>query len=196
MAYDTDEDPYIDQATGVFRNVLGFTNEADLEQAEANMTSAMLAAMVENPVVGNFDLTHLVAIHHRLFDALYPWAGELRTVEMVKGSTRFANAEYLEQAAKELFGQLQAQNRLLGLPDTQYIEELAHYYSEVNVLHPFREGNGRTQRAFFSMLASESGREISWEKIDPNENIAALVAAYSGDEQLLRSLLMSVITNG
>src|SRR4051794_40827093 len=108
---------------------------------------------------------------------------------MAKGDTRFANVDAIVRAADDVFGGLRREGLLRGLDDRTYGERLAHYYSEVNVLHPFREGNGRAQRAFFELLADESGRHIAWERVTPERNLEAVVAAYEGDERPLAELL-------
>jgi cell filamentation protein len=108
---------------------------------------------------------------------------------MAKGDTRFANVEAIVRAADDVFGGLRRERLLRGLGDQTYAERLAHYYSEVNILHPFREGNGRAQRAFFELLAGETGRHLAWERVTPEQNLAAVVAAYEGNEAPLAELL-------
>jgi cell filamentation protein len=191
--YDSANDPYLDAQTGVLRNKLGITTTAKLDDAEAIVTTAAIVSLSEQPVIGDFDLTHLQALHKRLFSPIYDWAGELRTVIIGKGETQFANPEFLQQAGDELFAQLHSENLLLDLPEDEYIARFAHYYSEVNILHPFREGNGRTQRAFFTLLATESGRDVAWELMDPRENLIASVAAYTGNESRLVAMLSKII---
>ena len=193
MVYDTDTDPYVDPATGVLRNSLGISDTDELAKAEADLTAVAIATLTEKPVRGNFDLAHLQAIHKRLFGAIYPWAGELRRTEMSKDSTRFASVDSLNQAANQLFDNLHKEKLLNGLTDEDYVRRLAHYYSEVNILHPFREGNGRTQRAFFSLLAAKSGRRIAWDLMDASKNLAASIKAYNGDESDLVKLLTTLI---
>ena len=193
MVYDTDTDPYVDPATGVLRNSLGISDTDELAKAEADLTAVAIATLTEKPVRGNFDLAHLQAIHKRLFGAIYPWAGELRRTEMSKDSTRFASVDSLNRAANQLFDSLHKEKLLNGLTDEDYVRRLAHYYSEVNILHPFREGNGRTQRAFFSLLAAKSGRRIAWDLMDASKNLAASIKAYNGDESDLVKLLTTLI---
>ena len=193
MVYDTDTDPYVDPATGVLRNSLGISDTDELAEAEADLTTVAIATLTEKPVRGNFDLAHLQAIHKRLFGAIYLWAGELRRTEMSKDSTRFASVDSLNRAANQLFDSLHKEKLLNGLTDEDYVRRLAHYYSEVNILHPFREGNGRTQRAFFSLLAAKSGRRIAWDLMDASKNLAASIKAYNGDESDLVKLLTTLI---
>ena len=193
MAYNTNSDPYVDSATGVLKNKLGIKDAAELSEAEANLTAVAIAALGEHPITGDFDLLHLKHIHKGLFSDLYTWAGKLRTVEMAKGKTRFASVEFLNQSAQKLFSELHNEKLLSGLSDKAYADRLAHYYSEVNILHPFRDGNGRTQRAFFTLLAAKSNRHIAWDHMDPHENLAASIEAYNGNESRLAKLLATLL---
>lgn len=193
MPYELEADPYIDPDTGILRNLLSLTKIEELEKAEADITTSAILDLTKHPVPGNFDLAHLQAIHRELFKLIYLWAGELRTVEVTKGSTKFAGVEFLEQAAKQVFGSLHAESLLKELPDKAYAERLAHYYSEINILHPFRDGNGRTERVFFTLLAAESNRRIAWKLMGPEENLTASIAAYTGDDTKLVRMFQSLV---
>lgn len=189
MPYSSTPDPYIDSETGVLKNLLTISSSEELENAEADITAAVIASLPDEPALGVFDLEHLKSIHWELFSSIYSWAGELRTVEIAKENTRFANSDAIEQAAKNLFDELHGENLLKDLLRDQYIQRLAHYYSEINVLHPFREGNGRPQRAFFSQLVVVAGYRLAWERINADENLRACIAAYEGDENILSNML-------
>jgi cell filamentation protein len=193
MAYQLDKDPYINPETGVLRNLFGAKDLETLSQIEAEITVAVIATLNEHPIPGNFDLEHLQAIHKRLFASIYDWAGKLRTVEMAKDKTRFAPIEYLVQAADTVFSGLKKEEYLDNLDDEKYVARFAHYYSEVNILHPFREGNGRTERVFFSLLAQRSQRHVAWDLLDPGKAIQACIAAYNGDESQLVKLLAPLL---
>ena len=134
-------------------------------------------------------MEHLQNIHWELFNPIYDWAGEIRTVEIAKGNTRFANSDMIEPAAQSLFRGLHDEDKLRGLAHHQYVTRLAHYYSEINVLHPFREGNGRTQRTFFSQLAAVAGYRFAWERLDADENLRVCITAYGGDKAPLTTML-------
>lgn len=194
MGYDSDTDPYLDPVTGILRNKASITTQADLDAAEAELTASAILLLQEEPILGNFDPTHLQAVHEWLFEPLYDWAGELRTVDITKGDTKFANVEFLTQAVDGIFAELRQENLLDDLNEQEYIARLAHYYSEVNILHPFREGNGRTQRAFFTLLAARTNQIIAWDRMDIDENLQASIAAYNGDESRLIRLLAALIT--
>ncbi len=193
MLYSTTPDPYLDPDTGVLKNLLGITSTLGLEKAEADITAVTIALVPEHPIPGNYDLAHLQRIHKELFGSIYPWAGEIRQVEMVKGTTRFANSDVIQQAAKTLFDKLHAEKLLIGLPFERYVERLAHYYSEINILHPFREGNGRVQRTYFTLLASEAGYNLYWDAMNADENLAASITAYDGEESQLVRMMKALL---
>ncbi|MEI6850988.1 MAG: Fic family protein [Candidatus Saccharibacteria bacterium] len=193
MVYELDDDPYIDLKNGVLFNLFNAKDKKTLDQIEAELTVTAITTIIEDPIVGKFDLKHLMAVHKRLFSDIYSWAGKLRTVEISKGNTKFASVEYLEQAANNVFYELKSEKYLDDLGDEEYAVRFAHYYSEVNILHPFREGNGRAERAFFTLLAQRSGRYVLWNMMDPDKALIACVEAYNNDEKNLVVLLKPLL---
>jgi cell filamentation protein len=186
------EDPYADPVTGVLRNKLGLSTTGQLETAEREITHAALIFLKESPVPPSYDLSHLRAIHRRIFGDIYDWAGQLRTVAIAKGSW-FCLPQYIESSAAETFRALQAENLLRGLARDAFTERLTHYLGEVNAVHPFREGNGRAQRAFFEQLASDAGFTLDWQRLDADRNIAASAAIMRGDPALMRKMLDELV---
>jgi cell filamentation protein len=180
-------DPYLDPA-GVLRNRLGITRQAELEQAEAALSASRLVDLERRRLPGDYDLQHLQAFHRHILGDIYDWAGELRTVAISKGSV-FCLPQHLRSYAAEVFGRLEASERLRGLPRDRFVTQLAEFLADVNALHPFREGNGRTQRAFFAQLAHDAGHHIEWVRMDPAENTHASAAAHHGDIAPLRTML-------
>ena len=150
------EDQYADPVTGVLRNKLGLRTAGELEAAEREITHAALIFLKESPVPSTYDLSHLCAIHRRIFGDIYDWAGQLRTVAIAKGSW-FCLPQYIESSSAEIFRALHGENLLRGLSRDAFTDRLTYYLGEVNAVHPFREGNGRAQRAFFEQLASDAG---------------------------------------
>ncbi|MGH3295189.1 MAG: Fic/DOC family protein [Trebonia sp.] len=186
------EDAYADPATGVLRNKLGLSTSADLEAAEREITHAALIFLKESPVVPAYDLRHLCAIHHRIFGDIYDWAGQLRTVAIAKGSW-FCLPQYIESSAADIFSALHGENLLRGLARYAFTERLTHYLGEVNAVHPFREGTGRAQRAFFDQLAIDAGFILDWQHLDADRNVAASAAIMHGDPAPMRKMLDGLI---
>ncbi len=192
MPYNVGNDPYIDKETGVLRNLLGIRSQQELDRAEAELTSLEITELlIENDhIYTDFNEELFFAIHMTLFREIYGWAGELRTVEISKGDTSFARVEYLGANMHQVFVQLQNDDQILG---NNFIDRLAYYYSELIILHPFREGNGRAIRTFLAMLAESLGWHIAWDEMKPETNIEASKAAYRGDEKPMQRMLRDII---
>ncbi|HWH31039.1 MAG TPA: Fic family protein [Egibacteraceae bacterium] len=186
------QDPYVDPATGVLRNLLGLTTAAELATAEADITFAADVSLIDSPEPGAFDLAHLCRIHRRLFGDIYGWAGEVRTVGIDKGAP-FAHPQFIEEQSAMIFRHLAEERYLVGLPREQFVDRLTHFLSDVNALHPFRDGNGRAQRAFFRHLAAEAGWHLDWTGVTAEENVAASASSLVGDLEPLRRLLDRVV---
>lgn len=184
-----DGDPYLDPRTGILRNLLGIEDQATLDRAESSLSFLQAAKLLEQPVSGNFDLAHLQLIHRRLLGDVYDWAGEIRQGEIQKGDTIFARYLMIDSAARRLFGQLADEDHLRGLDQNEFSQRSAFYLGEINVLHPFREGNGRTQREFIGQLAREAGHNIEWTGIQQAEMIQASIDAYNGNSEGLARII-------
>jgi cell filamentation protein len=186
------EDPYLDPVSGILRNRLGINDPERLREAEAGLTFAALADLGTRVLPGRYDLAHLCAFHREIFGDIYPWAGQIRTVNIAK-SQMFCLTQHISAYAADLFTALDREHHLRGLPRDRFVERVTHYLAEVNALHPFREGNGRTQRAFFGQLGREAGWPIDWSGLDPDRNIAASASSLCGDNRPLRSLVDDLV---
>lgn len=186
------DDPYTDPVTGVLRDKLGLSTAAELEAAEREITHAALILLRETPVRATYDLPHLCAVHRRIFGDIYDWAGQVRSVAIAKGSL-FCLPQYIEPSAVEIFRQLRDENFLQSLEGDAFIDRLTYYLGEVNAIHPFREGNGRTQRAFFEQLAYDAGFTLAWQHLDAARNIATSAAIMRGDAAPMRKMLDELV---
>ncbi len=157
-------DPYIDPKTSILRNLVGVTTYTELRKAEGDIVT--LSEISLDSIPHTMDLIELQRIHKSLFSKIYDWAGELRTVNIRKGSEEyFLDCTYLENGAKFVFEELYKENYLQGLNREDFIKRLAYFYEQLNFIHPFREGNGRTQRIFWQRVANEAGYKIDWSKV-------------------------------
>jgi len=186
-------DAYVDVETGVLKNLLGIRDQALLEASEADLVSIRSLELAISPISGSFDLEHLRKIHWHLFRDVYAWAGELRTVDISKGDNRFAHHAFLESAARPIFERLSAENYLAGLDADAFCARTAYYLGELNALHPFREGNGRTQREFVQLLARRQGYCFVWKMASREEMLKASIASFRGDLAGLRGILGAII---
>jgi cell filamentation protein len=188
------EDPYLD-ANGVLTNLLGITDSDHLRQAEADLSFAAMLRLAARPLSGDYDLTHLRAFHRALFGAVYPWAGRLRTVRLARTEhDMFCFPRFIESAAANVFERLARANHLRGLDRPTFARRLAYYHSEINAIHPFREGNGRTQWAFLGQLARDAGWHVAWARLGAETNDRASAAALHGDLSHLGTMVDGLIS--
>lgn len=139
-------------------------------------------------------LPWLCAIHQQLFQDVFDWAGDLRDVDISKGETRFCHFEYIENEGNDLLQEMEDEHYLTGLARTEFVNRLAHYYCEINVLHPFFVGSGRAQRVFFEQLAIHAGYLLDWSDVDPDEWQAANQAGALGDLTQLNEIFTKVVS--
>ncbi len=171
--------------TTVLINKLDIHDEAVLNQAEALATYINIAKLEREPLDGMFDFAHYKAIHHFLFSELYDWAGEVRTVNISKKGTRFCPAVEIEEQAALAFQRLKDHNYFKGLPHDEFVKEIVDFYCTTNTLHPFREGNGRTQRAFLTQLVRHAGYDINWAEVDADLLMIATIQTAQGVTDIL-----------
>jgi cell filamentation protein len=187
--YDAD-DTYCYPGTDVLRNKAEITDANELDTYEGELSTLRSIEILENPIAGQFDLAHLKRIHLALFQDVYDWAGKIRTVDISRGNSRFANVRFIESAANELFNQLARENWLKELDASTLSSGLAHYLSEINALHPFREGNGRVQRIFISNLSQAAGYQLDYSDLEQEQIYKAMELAFNGDESILATLIL------
>ncbi len=182
-------DPYLIPGTDVLENKLGIRDLRELERAERLLTADRLVELAREPVAGKLDLAHLQRIHHAIFQDVYEWAGDLREINIAKGGMRFAMAGQLESSAADIFGRLARDNHLQGLQRSEFARSAAEFLGDVNALHPFREGNGRTQREFFRELAARAGFHLDWSRTNSRDVVRASIASMVGDTNALAGIL-------
>ena len=187
--YDAD-DTYCYPGTDVLRNKAEITTAEDLDAYEGELSTLRSIEILENPIAGQFDLAHLQRIHLALFQDVYDWAGKIRTVDISRGNSRFANARFIESAANDIFNKLARENWLRGLDADTLSKRLAHYLSEINALHPFREGNGRVQRIFISQLSQSAGYQLDYSDLEQEQIYRAMELAFNGNESILADLIL------
>lgn len=125
---------------------------------------------------------------------MYDWAGEVRTIRTGKGANWFCYPEYIEGQAESLFGQLAEKDYLRGLSGKHaFAEQAAWFLSELNAIHPFREGNGRTQLVFLTMLARNAGRDLDEARLQPGPFLAAMIRSFDGDLKPLVDQIASLL---
>ncbi|AHK14623.1 MAG: Fic family protein [Thalassolituus sp.] len=195
--YDLSEhDPYLINNSSCLKNLLGHTNTTSLNEAERRITQQTLAQLIASPVQPSFDLKHLAEIHRRIFRHVYPFAGELRKVEIGKGNKLFLPYALIHREAAACFSQLMTENYLRGLDANTFGQRAGFYLGWINKIHAFREGNGRTQRVFIDQLASQNDYFIEWSSISGQAMADASRSARTIDvsaRDLGRLLSMNIV---
>lgn len=186
-------DPYIDLEAGILRNLVGATTYKDLRKAEGDIVT--LAEISLNNIPHTVDLLELKEIHKALFSKIYDWAGNLRTVDIRKGSEEyFLDCRFLENGAKFMFEELSKEDCLHNLDREVFVKRLAYFYEQLNFIHPFREGNGRTQRIFWQRVANEAGYKIDWSRVVGNElDSASLVGRTKNNLEPLEKMFSGIV---
>lgn len=167
-------DKYVYINNEVLKNKFGITDEKELARKERTKSSIRLLEILdgEAKIKHTFDLEHLQKIHKYLFQDIYSWAGKVRDVDIAKGDTLFCKAINIDNFSKEIFFKLQKENFFKGITKKEeLVEKLASLFLDINALHPFREGNGRTQREFVRELAEERGYNLDFKNISKEEMI-------------------------
>ena len=175
----------------VLENKLGITNSAELARHEERISKKKAIELFEQGIldsleVGKFD--SLAKIHKYLFDEIYDFAGEIRNVNLAKGNFRFASVMYLKPALEHID----------NMPQTTY-EEIIEKYVEMNIAHPFREGNGRITRIWLDLiLKKELGKVVDWANVDKEDYLLAMERSPIKNveiRELLKQALTSDINN-
>ena len=174
--------------TSVLINMFDIQDEAKLNEVESVLVSARNVEWLNELEVSTFNFSHYKAIHYFLFSDLYDWAGQIRTVNISKKGARFTLAENIERQAKLIFKRLKDYNCFKGLPHDEFVDEIVDFYCVTNELHPFREGNGRTQRASLTQLIRTAGYDINFADMDTELLMIATIQSAQGITDLLKQI--------
>lgn len=176
----------------VLVNKLDIRDPNKLQIFERKLTMLRLLELIDKPIEGKFDLKHLQAIHAYIFQDVYDWAGKIRTVDIAKGNT-FCNVRFISSQADVIFSKLKEEYYLAGLEEYMSTKRLAYYFSEINALHPFRKGNGRSQREFIRSLALKNGYLIYFEKASKEEMLIASKKSFMCDYEDMEKIMAKCI---
>ncbi len=192
-----DNGQYCYPHTHILKNKLNIHDRDELFKAEQELTSARYFEISQRPIPGDFSLDHLCAIHRYLFQDIYDWAGEIRTVDISKG-TIFCLTQFIEIEFKKVQDWIIANDYLNDIVDKQTMSKrLAYLLGEINMIHPFREGNGRAQRVFIEYLCKNSNHfDIDFSKTTKNDMILAskesTILNYEPFEELMMKCLVTI----
>lgn len=190
-------DPYLDAKTGILRNLVAATTPDDLARAEADLYAARTVQLLDHQLVDpTRDSNEIRGLHAHLFQDLFDWAGTYRVIDMRRGSGQFfAPFSTIPHLIDSMCATLYECDNLKQLSHTDFIKNLADFYDQLNFIHPFREGNGRTQRFFWSRLAFDAGWILDWRPVQGHElNEASRLARETGDCGQLNTTLGKCVT--
>lgn len=190
-----DEPGYFVECGDTMPNKLGISDAKELESVEYDITAKNTQKVLKTLHPQKFDLNLLLDLHRQLFAEIYDFAGKIRTVNISKPDSPvpFCYADFISSEAQRIFGELAQDNYLVGLPQPEFVEKLAYYASELNALHPFREGNGRTTRLYLLLLAKNAGYLIDYEMASRQAILHADTEAFAGNLEPLRNLYRQIV---
>lgn len=188
--YDASPDPYCYPGTRILKNIPDIRDEAALRRFEAAIT----AQRSDEPFpAGRLSIRHYRAVHRHLFQDVYGWAGQFRTVRLSKGDSMFCYPEHIAGEMRRLFAALKDGQYLRGLSAGEFARAAAHFLAELNAIHPFREGNGRAQLSFLSIVADRAGHPLNFAQLDPEAFLAAMIESFAGREGPLAIQVLDLI---
>lgn len=181
------------EGTTCLINKLGITDETKLKEFEGAVTFAKASELELNPISYTFDVEHYKLIHKYLFEDIYDWAGEYRTVNISKKGTKFASANQISDLMNACFMRLKDNKYFQNKSFDEFVDNIVDFYCVTNMIHPFREGNGRTQRLFISQLIRFNNYDIDFSSIDKDELMIATIHAANGITDYLKDIFYNNI---
>lgn len=182
--YEARNSIYCYKDTNVLVNKFDIQDSERLEEVERKIVLAKLYELRQNKNIGDFSVKHFIGIHKFLFEDIYPFAGLFRAENIAKGNTFFAEWNYLESELERILNELKEENYLNGLSKEKLSNRLAYYMAELNVLHPFREGNGRATREFIRQLAFKNNYILDLQNMMPKEMLNACIRSVIDSSDL------------
>lgn len=182
------DDEYTYPNSSTLINLKGIKDPQKLSEFE---TRSSFIRSFDLPL-GNYDYAHLKEIHRTLFQDVYEWAGQERNVPISKGTSTFAIPAYISSALQELFRK-HPPVEACTFPLEQFAEEIGYFFSELNAIHPFREGNGRASRHFLNLLVIEAGYTLD-SRVLKEGWLQASIESFQGNETIMKELLLSALT--
>jgi cell filamentation protein len=180
---------YYYEDSPVLINHFGLRDLEKLTSIETDISFNRLSELIAKPIKGRFGWAHLSKIHAYIFADIYPFAGKSRNENIIKGSTHFCSCEYIHPSIEKMVQELKNERFLQGLSQKQISKRLAYYMAELNMIHPFREGNGRTIREYIRCLAIKNGYHIRWDCIDKESLLfSTILSVDKGCDELVECI--------
>ena len=188
--YDASADPYCWLGTTVLKNIAGIFDQDMLDRFEAANTMQRADEPAPN---GRLGARHYQAMHRHLFQDVYAWAGAFRTVRLAKDGSAFCYPEYITPEMRSLFENLRNQRYLRGMTADEFGQHAAAFLATLNAIHPFREGNGRTQVFFLAVLADRANHPLQLDQLHAEPFLSAMVQSFKGNARPLTEEIRRLI---
>ena len=190
-------DPYVYPGTDVLKNLRDIRDQDSLNKAEAIATTRRLTELYLKPKASKFDIPHLQSIHHHIFQDIYPWAGKFSQVNIARsGQFFFAFHEQIPSVLNQTFQGLNTDQHLANGDPAKFANRAAYYLGELNAIHPFRDGNRRTQREFVRQLALHHKYHLNWFQVSRDQMYKASEQSFHrGDNQGLEDAIVRALAN-
>ena len=179
--YTTVQSIYCYPDSDVLKNRLNIRDHAELKQAEEEFVAVKQLVLLQDPIKGRFTMNHLLRIHRFLFEDVYPFAGHLRREQISKGDTLFYPPDLIERELRRVFQEIHEREMLRETEAQAQLRNLSHVMAELNIIHPFREENGRSIRELIRCMALMYGLFINWGNTDRDTLMDAAVASVDDD---------------
>lgn len=185
---------YCYKDSSVLRNRFGIRDSGALKEVESDFSAVKQQELLSQPIRGRFTTHHLCQIHKYLLGDIYSFAGHFRREDIMKGSTRFMSHRDIKLKTKQLLDELKTEQYLRSYEQSEFIKRSAYYLSELNYIHPFREGNGRAIREFMRLLLEYNGYSINWNAVSSERMLSAMEESVF-DTAMLVSVLGICVKN-
>lgn len=185
-------DIYSYPGSDVLKNKLNLRSQNELNKFERRL-SGISCIELRSKHFSRFSFFALKLFHKELLQDIYAWAGKPRTVDISKGNTMFCRAEFIDMAAEDIFDKLTKNNNLKGLDSKEFCVAAADLFGDLNALHPFREGNGRTIREFIFHLAKNAGYELDLNFADKSTFMQASIESAHLNNSKIQALMEGLI---
>ncbi len=190
--YTTVQSMYCYPDTNVLKNKLNIRDIGLLKEAEEEITAVKQLELLQNPMNGNFSKTHFLKIHQFIFGDIYAFAGKIRKEQISKADTMFYPPDLIDEKLNKIFAKIKTDAMAREQTEEKVFHNLAYVMSELNIVHPFREGNGRTIREFIRLMAKKCGYRLNWGLADKNDILEASILSVD-DYRILIDLLKKTV---
>ena len=186
--YTTTQSIYCYPDSNVLKNKLNIRDNKLLKTAEEEITLIKQMELLKNPIKGNFSKAHLMNIHKFIFEDIYPFAGKIRKEQISKADTLFYPPNLIDRELDKVFAKIKEKNMLKETDEEKVYDNLAYVMAELNIIHPFREGNGRSIREFIRLMAKRMGYDLNWGNVDKEKLLEASILSVDDYRVLIRIL--------